>query len=184
MSTTDLDARDLTWLRHAISGSDQPAEMVMLHANNERQTRTVMVRFPDGWRRDAVGHQPAGEDMVILSGALSISGATAAAGDVLAIQPRATRSATTAADGTCALVWFDGPGGGWADGPADDAGSLTATPLSPDLTGSITVHDDHGGTTYEHDVDVLWPEARQWAHDLAGEPVPALDGRAVVRHWG
>ena len=80
MSTTDLNAPDLSWLTHAIAGSEQAADMVMLRADAERQTRTVLVRFPDGWRRDAVGHQPAGEDMVLLSGALSISGLTAGGG--------------------------------------------------------------------------------------------------------
>ena len=80
MTTADLDAADLDWKEHNISGSEKPARMVMLHASAERNTRTVMVEFPPSWKRDAVGHQPAGEEMVILSGALSISGATAAAG--------------------------------------------------------------------------------------------------------
>ena len=70
MTLVDLDAADLQWLEHNIAGSDQPARLVMLHADAERQTRTVLVSFPPGWTRDAVGHQPAGEEMVILSGAL------------------------------------------------------------------------------------------------------------------
>ena len=77
---TDLDSPDLTWIEHHIAGSDDPARLAMLHADAARQTRTVLVQFPPGWRRDAVGHQPAGEEMVILSGALSMSWVTAAQG--------------------------------------------------------------------------------------------------------
>lgn len=183
MSTTDLTSPDLTWLSHAIAGSDRPAELVMLHADAERQTRSVLVKFPDGWRRDAVGHQPAGEDMVVLSGSLSISGLTASVGDFLSVQPRATRSATSVTDGTRAVVWFDGPGGGWVEGPADDAGTLSVTPLSTGLGGTVTVHDDLAGTRFDHDVDVVWLERQRWARVPAGEPAPSVDGRAVVRHW-
>lgn len=183
MSTTDLNSPDLTWLTHAIAGSDLPARMVMLHADPERQTRTVVVEFPDGWRRDAVGHQPAGEDMVLLSGALTMSGETVTVRDFLSVGPRATRSATSVADGTRAVVWFSGPGGGWTDGPAADAGSLTVTPLSDSSTGPVTAHDSLADASYDHDVDVVWLDRQHWAHVPAGEPVPSVDGRAVVRHW-
>jgi len=189
---TDLDGADLEWREHAISGSDKPARMVLLHADAERQTRTVMVAFPPGWKRDAVGHQPAGEEMVILDGALSISGSTAAVGDFLVIEPRATRSATSAADDTRALVWFSGPGGGWTDGPAADAGTLGAAPLAvgtqrgpvDELVGTVSVHDELSEQAFEADVDVLWTEDRHWVHVPAGSTVPARPGRAVVHHWG
>jgi hypothetical protein len=192
MTTIDLDGSDLQWAEHNIAGSDLPAKLVMLHADAERQTRTVLVQFPPGWKRDAVGHQPAGEEMVILTGALSISGVTAGLGDYLVVEPRATRSATSVADDTRALVWFSGPGGGWTDGPADDAGTATVVPLvageqrgaHAELVGTVTVHDELAGQTFEADVDVLWTEDRHWAHVLAGTPVPARPGRAVVHHWG
>ena len=50
---TDLDSPDLTWIEHAIAGSDLPARLCMLRADEARGTRTVFVEFPDGWRRDA-----------------------------------------------------------------------------------------------------------------------------------
>lgn len=192
MTVLDLDATDLDWHDHQIAGAEKPARMVLLNADAERGTRTVMVQFPDGWQRGAVGHQPAGEEMVMLSGALSISGATAGVGDFLVIEPRATRSATSAADGTRALVWFSGAGGGWTDGPSDDAGSLGVTPLAAGeqrgpgaaLVGTVTVHDDLPEQTFETDVDVLWTADRRWQHAPAGTTVPARAGRAVVRHWG
>lgn len=192
MTLVDLDAADLTWIEHQIAGSDKPARLVMLHADAERETRTVLVAFPPGWRRDAVGHQPAGEEMVVLSGALSISGLTAGVDDYLVIEPRATRSATSVEDDTRAVVWFSGPGGGWTDGEAADAGTAYLSPLAageqrgphPDLVGTVTVHDELAEQTFPIDVDVLWTADATWAHLPAGEVVPARAGRAVVHHWG
>jgi hypothetical protein len=190
MTTTDLNG-DLSWLEHTISGSDKPARMVMLHASAERNTRTVLVEFPPSWTRDAVGHQPAGEEMVILTGSLSISGETAPAGSYLLVEPRATRSATSVEDGTRALVWFSGAGGGWTDGASDDAGAISAAPVDLDLSrapsermpGSVSVHEDLSEQTFPTDVDVLWPDRGRWAHIPSGDLVPALTGTAVVRHW-
>lgn len=192
LNAVDLNAADLTWIEHAIAGSDQPAKLAMLHADADRGTRTVLVAFPPGWRRDAVGHQPAGEEMVILSGALSISGQTAHAGDFLVVEPRATRSATSVRDDTRALIWFSGPGGGWADGEAEDAGAARAATLEPgeqrgphdELVGTVVVYDDLPEETFPVDVDVLWTADDTWAHVPSGELVPGRPGRAVVRRWG
>lgn len=191
MTTTDLDSADLNWMEHAISGSDLPARMVMLHASAERNTRTVLVEFPPSWRRDAVGHQPAGEEMVVLDGALTISGETVPAGAYLLVEPKATRSATSVEDGTRAVVWFSGPGGGWTDGSSDEPGSIHTAPVTDGLSrlpsdrmpGSVSVHTDLPEQTFPTDVDVLWLERRRWAHVPSGEVVPGLTGRAVVRHW-
>lgn len=191
MTVVDLDGPDLDWQEHAISGSDLPTRMVMLHANAETSTRTVLVDFPPGWKRDAVGHQPAGEEMVILTGSLSISGTTAPAGSYLLVEPRATRSATSVAGSTRALVWFSGPGGGWADGRDVDAGSITTVPVDLGLSrratkrmpGSVSVHIDLPEMTYPCDVDVLWTEDGSWAHVPYGKLVPALPGPVVIRHW-
>lgn len=192
LAPTDLRSSDLVWLEHHIAGSEHPARLVVLHADAERQTRTVLVEFPPGWKRDAVGHQPAGEEMVILHGVLSMSGVTAAVGDYLVVEQRATRSATSVTDGTRALIWFSGPGGGWTDGPAADAGTVTGGPLTagvqrgvhPELVGTVTVHDELVEQDFATDVDVVWTADQQWLHVPAGTPVPARPGQAVVRHWG
>ena len=132
LTIVDLDGDDLAWGEHQIAGAEQPAGIVMLRVDAARGARTVMVHFPDGWSRDAVGHQPAGEEMAVLDGALSISGLTCAAGQVLVVEPHATRAATSTADGTRAVVWFSGPGGGWADGAAADAGRAEVHPADAD----------------------------------------------------
>ena len=165
----------------------------MLHADAERGTRTVLVRFPDGWKRDAVGHQPAGEEMVLLSGELTLSGLTVGTGELLVVEPRATRSATSVADDTRALVWFSGPGGGWTDGPAADAGRPRSRRWRPgssavptrELVGTVTVHDelarDRSSTPTSR---CSGPRTRHWARVPAGTPVPVRPGRAVVHHFG
>lgn len=192
LDPTDLQSADLQWLEHNIAGSDQPARLVMLHADADRQTRTVLVAFPPGWTRDAVGHQPAGEEMVILSGALSMSGLTANLGDYLVVEPRATRAATSVEDGTRAVVWFSGPGGGWTDGEAAEAGTASVSPLAAgeqrgahaELVGTVTVHDELPEQAFDTDVDVLWTADSHWVHAPAGTTVPGRAGRAVVHHWG
>ncbi|WP_372734686.1 hypothetical protein [Nocardioides sp.] len=192
MTTIDLDSPDLTWIEHAIAGSDLPARLSMLHADEASGTRTVFVKFPDGWRRDVVGHQPAGEEMLILTGSLTLSGHTTEVGEYLVVEPKATRAATSVTDGTSAVVFFSGAGGGWADGEADDAGAITLLEVVagkgrdevPGLVGSTLFVEDAAGTSYDVDADVCWPNGRTFAHVPAGTPVPEGTGVAVVRLLG
>ncbi|MCL3818685.1 hypothetical protein [Aeromicrobium wangtongii] len=188
LTIVDLDADNLAWGEHQIAGAERPARIVMLRADSERGTRTVMVRFPDGWTRDAVGHQPAAEEMVVLGGALSISGLTCAPGQVLVVEPKATRAATSTADGTRAVVWFSGAGGGWTDGEAADAGSAELLTADRTLTrgardglvGTLTAREDAAGAVFDTDVEVLWPEARRWAFVPAGGAAPDIAGLAII----
>lgn len=187
-TVVDLTADDLAWGEHQIAGAEKPAGIVMLGANAERGTRTVMVRFPDGWTRDAVGNQPAGEEMAVLDGALTISGLTCAAGQVLVVEPRATRSATSTLDGTCAVVWFSGAGGGWSDGEAADAGAIELFTADAELdrgardglVGNLVARDDVAGAVLDTDAEVLWPAERRWAAVPAGTPVPDIAGFAII----
>lgn len=188
LTIVDLDGNNLAWGEHQIAGAEKPARIVLLRADSERGARTVMVRFPDGWTRDAVGHQPAGEEMAVLDGALSISGLTCSSAHVLVVEPNATRAATSTADGTRAVVWFSGAGGGWADGEAADAGRAELLPVDTTLTrgprdglvGTLTAREDVAGAVFETDVDVLWPEARRWAYVPAGTAAPDVAGFAIV----
>ena len=138
----------------------------MLHADEARGTRSVFVKFPDGWRRDAVGNQPAGEEMVILSGALTISGQTAGVGEYLVVEPRATRVGDLGADGTSAVVFFSGPGGGWADGDGRRcrvaSRSLTVAAWrdprgAPRPGRQQSVAPTSPARSSTHDVEIVWP---------------------------
>lgn len=184
----DLDADDLTWNEHAIAGAEVPARITLLSADAERGTRTVMVQFPDGWRRDAVGNQPAGEEMVLLSGELEVSGHVATPGTLLVVEPHATRAATRTGNDTRAVVWFSGAGGGWADGAHANPGNASLIATTPGaargsvdgLVGTVEVLEQAAGATFDTDVQVLWPTTRQFVHVPAGQPVPDVAGQAVV----
>lgn len=187
----DLDSTDLTWGSHTIAGSELPADIVMLRMDAEAGTRSCVVAFPEGWERAVTGNQPAGEEMVLLSGGITMSGLPVAVGEALIVEPRATRSATVTSGATAAVVWFSGPGGGWADGEADDAGSATVVSLTdgelrapaPGLLGTLLGRDAVAGEVFDTDVEVLWPAARRWAFVPAGVEVPDLPGFAVVHTY-
>ncbi|GAA1108402.1 hypothetical protein GCM10009668_30740 [Nocardioides dubius] len=163
----------------------------MLRMDADAGTRSCVVAFPEGWERAVTGNQPAGEEMVLLSGGLTMSGHAVAVGEALIVEPRATRAATSTTGATAAVVWFSGPGGGWADGEADDAGTVTVLGLADGelrapgagLVGSLLGRDAVAGEVFDTDVEVLWPQARRWAFVPAGAPVPEVDGFAVVHTY-
>jgi len=187
----DLYDETLKWTSFAPAGADQKAEMAMLRSSADGTSRTVLVRFPEGWKRAMTGHQPAGEEMLVLEGALSMSGHTCRPGALLVVEPRATRSETGTEVETRAVVWFSGAAGGWTEGPSDDAGTLGVHELAPGvvrpaggvLPGSVEVLDGADLTTFPSDVDLCWTSERCWAHVPAGETAPRHDGPVVVRHW-
>lgn len=189
MTLVDLTSDELAWFEAAIAGADLKARMSMLHSDEERGIRTVLVAFPDGWRRDAVGTQPAGEEMVTLTGALSVSGVTAPPGQYLVITPRALRADTSTADGTRAVVMFTGAAGGWVDGDELVSGTRTlhdltdgfVRPPAEGLHGRVELRDDVAGAEFDGDVEVVWFESQAYAVVPAGAPVPAGEGRALVR---
>ena len=189
MTLVDLTSDDLSWFEAQIAGAELKARMTMLHSDAERGVRTVLVAFPDGWRRDAIGTQPAGEEMICLTGALTVTGITATPGNFLTITPRALRSATSTEDGTRAVVWFTGEGGGWVDGKELVSGTATLSVLDEGfvrqpqegLRGRVELQQDVSGRTFEVDVEVVWPDGQQYAYVPAGQSVPEASGRALVR---
>ncbi len=160
-------------------------------------TRTVMVQFPDGWRRDAVGHQPAGEEMVILVGRADDQRRTPpasvsylrrrAAGDPLGHLGRRRHAAR------------------WCGSPAPAAAGPTATGRRrrrldhgvapgrrPRLDArrpgrharSVSVHDDLAEQAFDTDVDVLWTDrAGAGRTSRPASRSRRSPGPAVVRHW-
>ncbi len=189
MTLVDLNSDELNWFEAQIAGAELKARMTMLHSDPERSVRTVLVAFPDGWRRDAVGTQPAGEEMICLTGALTVTGITATPGTFLTITPRALRSATSTEDGTRAVVWFTGEGGGWVDGKELVTGTATLSDLDDGfvrqpqdgLRGRVELRQDAAGQVFDVDVEIVWPERQRYAFVPAGESVPQTAGRALVR---
>ncbi|KHL15780.1 hypothetical protein CLV56_0586 [Mumia flava] len=191
MIEQDLRDDDVEWIGFAPAGADQKAELVMLYQSADATRRAVLVRFPAGWERTITGHQPAGEEMVVLSGALAMSGRTCTPGTMLVVTPRATRSATATPEETRAVVWFSGAAGGWSPTESDEPGEVSLRPLepgvvrpaTPGLSGSVEVVDGSTLTTFEVEVDLISPGEGRWFHLAAGERAPGLAGDVVVRRW-
>lgn len=191
MTVIDLDSPTRTWFDLTPAGADQATRMSSLWADDEGGLRSVLVDFPQGWRRDVTGNQPAQEEMVALKGAMLISGLRAGVGQLLVGEPHATRAATSCEGDTRVVVWFSGVSGGWSDGSADPPRDMVVVDLEPGvvrppavgMNGSIEVRSDVGGEVFDVDVDLLWVDQRRWAHLAAGEAAPAVPGQVVVKRW-
>jgi hypothetical protein len=166
--------------------------MCVLWRDEERGLRSVLVDFPEGWRRDGLGNQPAQEEMVALQGAMRVSGLRAEVGQLLVGAPHATRSATSSEGDARVIVWFAGESGGWAEGPADPAVEMYVVDLEPGwvrppaggLVGAVEVREHVAeGETFDVDVDLLCVERRRFVHLAPGEGAPSIEGQVVVRHW-
>lgn len=82
----------------------------MLRDDREARSRTLLVRFPAGWARPETGSYEASEEVLILSGTLTMSGRTYEPGEWAFLPPGWLREGTWAKDGeVIALARFDGP---------------------------------------------------------------------------
>lgn len=189
MSTTDLASDQHEWLEASIAGAELKARMYPLHVDLVRGTRSVLLTFPDGWNRPSTGTQPAGEEFVPLTGALTLSGHRVGAGEVLVATPRCLRSNTFSEDGTRAVVFFSGPGGGWEDGDASVCGTIEkhalvdgfVRPETEDLVGRLELLDALPEDGLDVDVECVWIDAQKYAFVPRGGIPPQVEGRVVVR---
>ena len=191
MTLVDIDHADLKWFDLTPAGSSQATRMCMLWTDEARGLRSVLVDFPDDWRRDAPGHQPAQEEMVALTGAMYINGLRSGVGQLLVGAPHATRAQTHNDPGTRVLVWFTGESGGWEAGVSDSPREMEVVDLRPgvvrpreaEMMGSIEVREDVSGAVFDHDADLVWIDTQQWMHLAAGTPAPDVPGQVVVKLW-
>lgn len=191
MNVIDIDNDEHGWFDLLPAGSDQVTRMASLWKDDERGFRAVLVDFPDDWRRDAVGNQPAQEEMVSLTGAMYINGLRAGVGQLLVGVPHGTRSDTYNDADTRVLVWFSGVPGGWQDGPHDPPRDMRVVDIAPGvirppaegMVGSIEVHENVAGMTFDVDVDLLWLHERKFVHLAPGEVAPDAGGLCVVKRW-
>ncbi|MFI6396276.1 hypothetical protein ACIBHY_07130 [Nonomuraea sp. NPDC050547] len=106
-----------------IPGSTLPVRLARLHG------ATSVVRFPAGWERRPRGHYLAGEEFVILAGALHVSGVTYAPGHHAWLPAGTLRHDSAAPEGAVALARFAGPPT-WVPSLLDEAdGPTVRTPL-------------------------------------------------------
>lgn len=188
MSIVDLASDQHEWLEANVAGADQKVRMYPLHIDLQRGTRTVLVEYPQGWSRAAVGTQPAGEELYVLSGEFGMSGHRAAADELLLSTPRALRADTAVEDVTRAVVMYSGPGGGWVGGQAEARGVVERLEVGAGFTREsregLVGHLERVEELPEEmaeDSELIWIEARRYAFVPRGGIPPQLDGPVLLR---
>lgn len=189
MSIVDLASDQHEWLEASIAGAEGTVRMYPLHVDLQRGTRAVLLAFPDGWARPASGTQPAGEELVPLAGGLTMSGHHVGVGEVLVVTPRALRAATSSEDGTRAVVFYSGSGGGWVEGDSLAAGTIDVRPLTEGsvrektdgLVGRLELLPEVPEDGFDVDVEVVWLQSQQYAVIPRRGLPPQIEGEALVR---
>lgn len=185
MNVVDLDG-DLDWTEFPIPGGNIPARIATLHVDAVTRGRTLLVRFPDGFRRDAVGWYECAEELVVLDGALEMSGRTYRPNEWAWIPAGAPRRDTVAAPFLLAVARFDGPAR-WVPGEGDSREPVLHEPLNAHprvlREGSAWLVNVPPGAA-PRDTELVSIATRTWARVSAGERFPALEGPCFCRTVG
>ncbi len=75
-------------------------------AVGENNAASILVRFPAGWRRDAMGHYLCDEEFVVLKGALHLTDHVLKAGDYGFVPAGVQRYGSFTEEETWAFAWF------------------------------------------------------------------------------
>ncbi|MFC6152360.1 hypothetical protein [Nocardioides yefusunii] len=194
MSIVDLASTQHEWLEATVAGAETSVRMYPLHVDLQRGTRTVLVEYPAGWSRPGAGTQPAGEELVPVSGAFAMSSERVVPGQVMVTTPRALRSATSAEDVTRAVVFYTGPGGGWEDGDAQTSGSVSVVEIGAageearvvreavdGLVGHLELRSGLPEDGLEDDAEIIWLDAQRYAFVPRGGIPPEVEGPVLLR---
>jgi hypothetical protein len=180
---------DLDWTDFQIPGGSISARIVALNVEQPSRARTLLVSFPDGFRRDVDGWYECAEELVVLEGGLQMSGETYGPNDWAWIPAGAPRSATRALPTMLALARFDGPAR-WHEGDSPSIG-----PVLRDVLGDrprVLCRGVHESAWLKEapsgvagsDTELLALQTRRWARVPAGEPFPAFAGPVFCRTFG
>lgn len=99
---------DLGWEPFDIPGGSMPVRLVTVRAEAATRARTVLVAFPEGWRRDEAGSYSCAEEIVVIDGAFEMNGALFDAGSWAYVPAGTGRRATIARPSALVLARFDG----------------------------------------------------------------------------
>lgn len=182
------------WRDVALPASGPPTRLLRLHRDRGTSATVSLVRFPAGWTRPGTGHYLAGEEFVVLDGALRVSGQWHRTGDAVYLPPRVPRWDSACPDGALALAWFSGvpewhpgePVDGCVPAPGGYAGAPAPGPLrrpTAYVPGVSDLVDGLGTDPASVGRDVLWLDDAAWAWVPAGTPAPTRPGPALVRTW-
>lgn len=199
MDTLDLNG-SLDWEPFDVPGGTEPVSLLRLRAERGARAFTVLVRFPEGWKRPTPGFYEAAEDVVFLAGELTINDATYRAGEWAHLPVGYPRRSSLAHAETLAVArfsgsarWRDGEGGasaepalqrtltfdGGARSPLGTGAGVLLRAGSPD--SSWIVDAPPPGASSPIDAELLDVAARAWAFVPAGEPFPTFAGRFFCR---
>lgn len=101
--------RQLPWRTITIADGDPAVGFARLGGNRVSGSFCALVRFPPGWSRPFAGHYSVEEEMFVLDGELTMSGATYVSGDYADFPPGYLRSRSETQPGALAIAFFDGP---------------------------------------------------------------------------
>jgi hypothetical protein len=186
VTVVDLDG-DLDWTEFQIPGANMPARVVTLYVERPSRARSLLVEFPEGFRRDSEGWYECAEELVVLEGGLQMSGETYGPNDWAWIPAGAVRTATVAQPRMLALARFDGPARWHQVAPPRDAELSRREQLGG--SGRTLRRGDHISewldappvSPMDRDIEILGITTRTWARVPAGEPFPALEGPCFCR---
>lgn len=188
----------LDWAPFEIPGSTLPVSLVRLHSEPDTRAQSLLVRFPAGWERPETGHYEAAEELVVLDGALEMSGETYEPRDWAWFPAGFRRVASRSPAGMLAFARFDGPARWVASGeegpPAMrarlDASGGASLPFGGEGGRLLRSGDEDSawfgdppaaGASAPVDCEAFDLSARAWVFTPAGEPFPAMVGPCFVR---
>lgn len=162
------------WTSFEIPDGNRPVEMCVLRDEPETRARTVFVRFPAGWARDQTGWYPCDEELVVIDGAIEVSGSVFSEREWALIPPRYARAGTSTPDGALVLARFGGAAR-WTPGEPD---SSTGDVLRE---GGAFVDLTADRVRPTGDVEVYSFDSRTWWWVPSGAALPAAAGLCFLR---
>lgn len=187
--TVWLDAPQGAWETFAVPDGHPVVQRMVLHTESEGGASVQAVRFPPGWRRDREGHYTADEELVVLRGALVVSGVQFQRGDFGLVPAWAPRYCSAAGpDGCLAVAWFPRPPlwvRGAGGGKQGDLLRCPVADVSREVARGVValVGSEVPRPPRPHPLDVVSGSDQAWAWVPPTAHVPQLSGPLLVRAW-
>ena len=106
--TEFIAAQVIPWQRGLYGGARADVEQRTLSLDHESGASSLMIRYPPGWTRDEPEHLDVAEELLVLDGAVTISGQRYGKLDYAYLPAGYARSNASAAHGAVVLTFFSG----------------------------------------------------------------------------
>lgn len=101
-----IQAQLVPWRRIAPGNARPDAEYKFLSRDNDTGACTAIIRYPPGWRREAVEHIAASEEFYVLEGAIEYNGKSYSFDNYGHFPGNATRTSMSTSGGAVVLTFF------------------------------------------------------------------------------